>query len=216
MGLREMTSSVKWLLYWIMAIAALVAGLWLGGAFHHTQPAAPLTADVLPEPRPLPVLHLKDEDGRTFTNANLRGQWSFLFLGYTHCPDICPTTLSDLNSMVQLLKQQGGSVPRVFFVSVDPKRDTPPVLKQYLHFFNPDFVGVTGNLAQLHALATSLSTTFFYDPPSRTGNYIVGHPAMVFLINPQGRLAAIDMPPLLPKTMAQDYRTIIARTGDAG
>lgn len=211
-----MTSRIKWLLYWGVAIAALVSGLWLGGAFHRGEPSAPLTADVLPTPRPLPALHLRDEDGRTFTNANLHGQWSFLFLGYTHCPDICPTTLNDLNRTVQLLQKEGAVAPRVVFVSVDPKRDTPAVLKKYVGFFNPGFVGVTGDLRQLHTLATALSSTFFYDPPARTGNYTVGHPAMVFLIDPEGRLAAIYMPPLLPKTMAQDYRTIIARNGDTG
>ena len=207
-----MKASSKWLLYLGVAAAALVAGLVLQRIVNPPAAPTPQSANVLPEPRTLPPLRLRDQDNGAFTNANLKGHWSFLFLGYTHCPDVCPTTLNDLSRAVALL--QSGPVPQVYFVSVDPKRDSPATLKRYVHYYNPKFVGVTGDLRQLHALASALSSTFFYEPASRTGNYTVGHPAAVFLIDPAGRLAAIYMPPLLANTLAADFRAIVAQHGE--
>lgn len=209
-----MMLSTKWLFYLAVAFVALLAGIVLQRVLNPGPPSVPLTANVLPIPRALPALTLRDQDGRSFTNANLKGHWSFLFLGYTHCPDVCPTTLNDLNRTVRLLQEQHADAPRVYFVSVDPKRDTPATLKRYVRFYNADFVGVTGDLSQLHALASALSSTFFYEPENRRGNYTVGHPAAVFLIDPAGNLAAIYMPPLLPSTMAADYRAMVGQRGE--
>ncbi len=120
-----------------------------------------VSATVLPEAKALPEFSLEDHRGNTFTNEDLKGQWSFVFFGYTHCPDVCPTTLSLLNQVDQALKKEPGiDSPETVFISVDPGRDTVEQLAEYVPYFNAEFTGVTGSLENLQVLTKSLGIAF--------------------------------------------------------
>ncbi len=174
-----------------------------------------VTATVLPEARALPDFLLEDHHGKAFTNESLRGQWSFVFFGYTHCPDICPTTLALLNQVDEILKKEKGIVlPQTIFISVDPERDTMEQLAAYVPYFNPEFIGVRGSLQQLQGLTTPLGIAFGQegdqDGNVESEDYEVYHSARILLVDPDVRLKALLSSPHDVNQIASDYIKIIA------
>ncbi|HSC47196.1 MAG TPA: SCO family protein [Gammaproteobacteria bacterium] len=205
------------LAYAPLLVLALAAGSYVGYLTLGHKPVAPprTAALLLADPKPLPDFLLTDAAGTAFTRRELMGHWSLLYFGYTHCPDACPTTLMDLDHMLAVLgKAKGPVLPRVYFVSVDPKRDNLGLLRNYTLYFNPAFVGVTGELEQLRALTTPLGVDFSYQPANQTGNYTVNHSVAVFLVDPQAEETAVFTPPLAPERMAADFRAIVDYRGD--
>lgn len=200
----------------LMLVALAVGALSSYLAIGRYRPERPRTdALLLHEPRQLPNFSLVDTDGNRFTRAQLMGHWSMLYFGYTHCPDACPTTLAALNRMMgQFGKVPVAMRPHVYFISVDPKRDTPALLKRYAAYFNPGFSGMTGALPELRALTTPLGTDFSYGRPDKLGNYAVIHSTMVVLVNPEAEETALFTPPLNPARMASDYIKIIHYYGE--
>jgi protein SCO1/2 len=202
--------------YTPLLLVALAAGVYVGYlSLGRTPPAPPRTAALLlADPKPLPDFLLTDTAGTAFTRRELMGHWSLLYFGYTHCPDACPTTLMDLDHMLAALGKTKDAVPpRVYFVSVDPKRDNLGLLRNYTLYFNPAFVGVTGELEQLRALTAPLGVDFSYDPANQTGNYAVNHSVAVILVDPQAEETAVFTPPLVPERMAADFRAIVDYRG---
>ena len=201
-------------LYAGVLASALAAGVVAGYLALGRHPSAPpaTAALLLHTPRPLPGFALVGGDGKPFTNASLAGRWSFLYFGYTHCPDACPTTLAALAEAMHELG--AGTHPQVVFVSVDPKRDDANLLKGYAAYFDPGFLGATGSLDQLQALTAALGVAYSYGPADKSGNYSVDHSVAVFLVDPEGREVAVFSPPLEPKRTAADYRAILAYHGD--
>jgi protein SCO1/2 len=158
-----------------------------------------LAATVLPAPKPLPPFSLVDQDHRPFGPERLRGKWSFLFFGYTHCPDVCPLTLATLRTVHERLTaepgERGGVQNTQFvFVSVDPERDTPEQLKSYVSYFNKSFLGVTGDQVQLQTLTRHLGILYMR-VAGREDHYTVDHSAAILLIDPEARLAALFSAP---------------------
>ncbi len=204
------------LLFVVAAIVAILVGLGIGYRTFGRPGSAPKTAALLLRPpKSLPAFSLVDDRGVPFTRASLGGHWSLLYFGYTHCTDICPATLADLNQMAgELADLPAAERPQVYFISLDPKRDTPALLVRYVRHFNPAFTGVTGTVADLRALTAPLGVAFSYDPPDQSGNYTVDHSSVVFLINPANREAAIYTPPMISGRMAADYRAIIKYYGE--
>src|SRR5205807_555248 len=113
-------------------LGVLAARLW----WMPTSDAALKSGTLLPAPRPVVAFALTAEDGARFTNAQLDGHWNLIFTGYTHCPDVCPTTLNILKNTVARLGAQADAV-QILFLSIDPERDTPEALAHYVHYFNP-------------------------------------------------------------------------------
>ena len=174
-----------------------------------------VTATVLPEARALPDFLLEDHNGKAFTNEDLRGQWSFVFFGYTHCPDVCPTTLASLNQVDKLLKNVKGIVlPKTIFISVDPERDTMEQLAEYVPYFNPEFIGVRGSIKQLQALTAPLGIAFGQEGNEEgdveSDDYEVFHSSRILLIDPEARLKALLSSPHDVNQIASDYIKIIA------
>jgi protein SCO1 len=199
----------------VLAIAAgIVTGHFMFQSRH--APSRPQTsALLLHDAKPLPEFALTGTDGKPFTKQNLTGRWSFLYFGYTHCPDACPPTLSALDHMMaSLAKTPGAPQPTVYFISVDPKRDDPALLKNYALYFNPDFVGATGDLDALRALTGPLGVDFSYTPASQQGNYSVNHSSFVVLVDKQGEEVAVFDPPLDPRRMKADYLSILRYYGE--
>jgi protein SCO1/2 len=202
----------------LLAGLAGVAGAWLGKASLGSDPGRQLeesglrAATLLPRPKPLKPFTLVDDEGRPFNLANLRGHWSFLAIGYTSCPDICPTTLATFRALSQQIAPKGGKPAAQFlFVSVDPQRDTPRRLGDYVHYFDPHFLGVTGTDEQLEKLTTQLGLPYarVQDRDSAMG-YLVDHSAAVVLIDPRARLTAVFSRAQDPKAMAEDFSAIKA------
>jgi protein SCO1/2 len=186
-------------------LAGLAAGLYLGGGGRPPK----VGGIVYPEPRPVPAFELTAGDGSAFSRERLAGHWSFVFFGYTHCPDVCPLTLADLEVMHDELGQATFDHPlQVLFVSVDPDRDTPDRLAEYVGYFDPSFIGATGDAAQLGKLAKAFGVVFKAHS-DQGGNYPVDHSTAILLVDPQTRLAAVLTPPHEGARLAADFRNIV-------
>ena len=141
----------------VLFVTLIVAVAAVSLAVKQLAPRTPdeLAAVMRPAPRALQPIAFKDHTGKLYTLADLEGKWTFLFFGYTYCPDICPTTLSLLSSMISKLEQNTGAAGdiQVLFVSVDPHRDKPAVIGEYLAHFHDGFVGITSDESKTRALA---------------------------------------------------------------
>lgn len=206
----------KSLYYVAAALAAVIIGLGIGyWTFGRRPTTSSASTLLLHPPKPLPAFGLETDRHSPFTIASLRGHWSLLYFGYSHCKDVCPMTLADLGKMNALLADLPAAVrPRTYFISVDPQRDTPAVLARYVHYFDKNFTGVTGPVDQLRLLTRALGVAFSYNPPDQSGNYSVEHSTVVFVINPQAQEQAIFTPPMVASRMASDYRIIADQYGE--
>lgn len=173
----------------ILVLTAFVGGIAFMYQGLQGARMQPSFATVWPTPRPLPEFSLKDDSGAEFNRASLEGRWSLLFFGFTHCPDICPVTLQQLAIANTRLKESGKTTPNIFLVSVDPERDTPEVIAQYVSHFGSEIHGVTGDIAELTKL-TSTGGIFFEKSPLRDQEYSVDHSAAVLVINDDGAIHA--------------------------
>lgn len=191
------------------------AALGLAAAIVWHRPAAPvaLSSGTLLSPRrTLPDFSLIDARGQPFGSKNLRGQWSMLFFGYTHCPDFCPTTLTALAAMQRRLAASGASVrPRVIFVSVDAARDTPALLAEYVPYFDPGFIGLTArDQGAVEAVAHGFGVEVILNPKRADGSYAVDHSGDIFVIDPEGRAAAVLVGPFTVEALTADFQRIAA------
>jgi protein SCO1/2 len=162
-------------------------------------------ATVVDDAQPLPDFALDGPDGKV-TRATLAGRWSLLFFGYTHCPDVCPTTLALLAEFNRRLEP--GTRPAVLFVSVDPERDTPAVLAAYAPAFDAAFLGASASDAVLAPLAKHLGVQVRRTPGTQAGAYSFDHTASIFLVDPRGRLKAVFSPPFELEAMLPSYRRL--------
>jgi protein SCO1/2 len=150
---------------------------------------------------------LTQHQGKAFTLAHLKGKWSFIFFGYTHCPDICPVTLTLLREVKQKLAPYPKYLAdtQYIFVSVDGQRDTPEKLAEYVNYFDPQFIGASGTEEQVNALTRQLGIVYIRQPEATAGQYFIDHSATIVLINPQGEIAAQFMAPHAVATIVERY-----------
>lgn len=150
---------------------------------------------LLPRERAIPQFELVDQDGQPFSNLSLQGRWHILFFGFTACPDICPTTLSDMRRLFSQLPAGVREQLQLVLLSADPARDTPQQLKTYLSYYRAGFIGLTGNMDQLQNLSKALGLPFI--PASEThGDYSVSHSGNLALLAPDGSLRGHIRAPL--------------------
>lgn len=194
------------------AAAALGIAAWL---LVGTRAQAPLEIGagyVLATPRPLPAAELVDERGEPFRPGDFAGRWSFLYFGYTYCPDVCPLTLVELANLKKLLAAEPLAPHADYYlVSVDPKRDTPARLREYVAYFDPEFRGLTGSPEALAALAQATETLYEVPEGEAGDNYLVSHSSNVVLLDPAGLVHAVFTPPHDPKSVAADFTKVAAR-----
>ena len=161
-------------------------------------------------PRALRDFSLLDHHGERFDRERLQGHWTLVFFGFTHCPDICPTTMAFLSRFMNELEGlPEASDTQIVMVSVDPARDDVAVLSQYVPYFNPDFTGVTGDFLDIHRFATALNTPF-RKVPDQGENYQVDHSANLVLINPRGDYHGFFRAPLDLAKLKVTYRSVRA------
>ena len=151
---------------------------------------------------------LMDDDGREVNAERYRGNVVLLYFGYTHCPDVCPTTLAALGAALGRLGADASRVT-VLFVTVDPARDTAPVLKRYMSYFGPQFVGLRGDDEALRPLIRRYRVAYHRDPPDRNGNYAVEHSSVVFVFDANGRARLLAQEGDAPDAVAQDLRRLV-------
>ena len=192
----------------VVAVAALAAGALASWVW--TRDEVPQIDGLLwPQSKAIESVALVDHAGEPFTRARLEGRWTLLFFGYTHCPDVCPITLSVLkNAKAQMADAGPGEPVQVVFVSVDPARDTLEHMGAYVTHFDPGFLGVTGEDADLKAFARQLGVLYIRAEPDANGSYLVDHTAAVFLIDPRGHLVALFQAPHSAERIARDVPKI--------
>jgi protein SCO1/2 len=194
----------------IIALLATAAGIWSARlVLQRSEPQDDLSATRFPVAREVQPFELVDHNNVVFNNASLQQRWSFMFFGYTYCPDVCPTTLSVLNSVAQRLQDLDVDV-RFIMVTVDPERDTPERLAEFVTYFNGDFIGVTGTDEGLEQLTRQLGILHVrVQPEPGSEGYLMDHTAAVFLFDPDGRYHAVFSPPLSAEKIAGDFRKML-------
>jgi protein SCO1 len=150
---------------------------------------------IYPEPKELKVPPLLTHKNEPFDHDALKGKWTFTFFGYTHCPDICPTTLAVFKRFYSQLPVGFRKDTNIVFMTVDPERDTQPKLAEYMPFFDKDFIGVTGDVNSIDFFARQLGAVFVKSKDENNPeNYLMDHTAKIFLTNKLGQRFAIFSP----------------------
>lgn len=205
--------------YILIGIVLLMLGIWFGIDFERGSDKSESDfqgSRIYDIPVPLPQFTLTDHNGKEFTQWSLARKWTFMFFGYTFCPDVCPIALVDLNDIhnnlvekEDLIEKRFGVNTQVVFVSVDPERDKIDELKEYISHFNEDFIGVTGKMEEIDSLARPMGIAYRRVPGRDSeGDYYIDHSASFLLIDPLGRLRASFPPPHDPNQVAEEFRRI--------
>lgn len=212
-------NSIKGLKKALIALV-LVLPIILGGAVYYwwssylSTPIALNTSFIFDTPRPLAPFNLKDQYGNDFSNSSLQGKWSLFFIGYTSCPDVCPTTLNRLNAAYpELLKVSKDT--QIVFVSADPARDTQTKRLDYINFFNKAFKAVSAEHTLLFPFSRDLG--FAYAMVGEDQNYQVDHSASYVLVSPKGEKYAVfktkptpgELPQITNAELIEDFRKIV-------
>ncbi len=183
----------------ILAVSLIAFGLGVGlysANYYKSDAEQAITGMLWPNPKQLRHFATIDHSGEVFGMNELRGKWSFLFVGYTHCPDVCPLTLAVLGQVhEQLDNTRLASDVQIIFVSVDSARDQPQQLAEYVSYFNQDFIGLGGTPEQVQSLASQIGVLYIIGEEAADGEYLVDHSASLFLIDPDGRLIAVFSAP---------------------
>jgi protein SCO1/2 len=189
-----------------IALAAALAGYIVSQRLAHAPAPTLTTGTALPAPRALAAFELTDQSGQAFGNAELSGKPSLMFFGFTHCPDVCPTTLALL---AQLHREMALSGIRIIFVTVDPGRDNVEVMKQYVEAFGGGITGLTGSEDALAPLLSNLGVVHAIQPLAGD-DYSVDHSANVYYLNARGAFSAVFTPPFDYNGMRADLATLLA------
>jgi protein SCO1 len=194
----------------LVLLSLLLVASWAGVTFLRPS-SGPLAIDggiALNPRRSLPDFSLVDQHGAAFTRASLNGRWSLAFAGFTACPDLCPATLGILSALDTKLGDAASGL-QTLLISVDPERDTPRRMAEFLDHFPARFGGITGEPAELDRLITGLGLSYI-KVPIGAENYTVDHSAALVLVDPHGRVAAYFKPPLNPERLAADLAPLLA------
>ncbi|MBI5098305.1 MAG: SCO family protein [Nitrospirae bacterium] len=211
--------AIKILRFAFPGMVLLLLGIWFGKGLNTVSVLKETdefpSATVLEVPVPLPEFLLTDHSGQEFTTSSFNRKWTFMFFGYTHCPDICPTALVDLNAVYNNLAEKDDLIEKKFhigtqvvFVTVDPQRDSVKELKEYVPYFNDDFIGLTGKPEVIDSLARPMGVAYRRVPGMNSEDYLIDHSASFLLIDPLRRLRAIFSPPHNPGQITEKFRKI--------
>jgi protein SCO1 len=155
-------------------------------------------------PKPVEPFTLETTLGGTFTEQSLKGHWSWVFFGFTNCPDMCPNTMKAFKVSVDKLRQDKFQpFPQIILVSLDPQRDSLEVLKKYVTSFDPSFIGLKGNMEQVAAFAKQMNVSY-----KDMGNGMIQHSGTVTVVNPEGEIQAYFPWVDEPVKVAEDYEAM--------
>ncbi len=204
---RNIAITVAGVLLFIVLVLAVFVFTTLRPAGVSRDAMQELGLFLFEQPRALPHVELVDQAGEPFVTADLTGKWTLLFFGFTYCPDICPTTMAQLSQFLRQLEPRQAAQTRVMLVSVDPARDTPEKLAEYVRYFNPNFRGLTGEFLTLQQFATALNAPFVKQRGAGD-NYLVEHGANVALLDAEGHYIGFFRAPLNVEHMVRAYQAV--------
>jgi protein SCO1 len=187
----------------ILFVVAAVIGWWIRPPELHGV--------ALQSPRVADDFTLMTSKGEAKSLSDFRGQYVVLYFGYTFCPDVCPTTMNDLKQMAAALGEERMEDVQVILISVDPERDTPEQLATYTEYFHPSFMGMTGTVAEIQAVASQFGIFFERQPGSDNTAYLVDHTSAVTVIDPDGYVRIIFTYGVTGEEMATDIRYFMRR-----
>ena len=198
--------------FMIVSLLATGVGVWSSTKIFNTVDSEPpeIGGFMLQQTRALPEFQLLDGDAQSFDRDSFDGTWSFLYFGFTYCPDICPMSLVEMAKLKKLLGKSHPDINTEFYlVSVDPERDTPERIKEFVSYFDDSFRGLTGDLAEISKLAKTASVIHVIEPSADGDSYEVGHSSTITLLNPHGDIQAIFKEPLKADGLAKDFSNIL-------
>src|ERR1700680_1624720 len=189
----------------LAGVLILAAGALLGLALHDNPKGAggTLLASAIGGP-----FQLVDQNGKAVSDADLKGKWQFLFFGYTHCPDTCPTALNEISLALDRLGKKRDEV-EIVFITVDPERDTPEVLKSYVQSFDAPIIALTGAAEQV-AQAAKAYRVYYAKHPRPDGGYDMDHSAVIYVMDPQGRFTATFTPDATAEAIADRLQKLLS------
>ena len=202
-----MTSQRRFVLVAVLlgGLVILAAGAFLGLGLREAPKGAAgtLLASAIGGP-----FRLVDQNGKTVTDADLKGKWSLIYFGYTHCPDACPTTLNEIAIALDDLGPKRDAV-RPVFITVDPERDTPEVLKSYVTSFDAPILALTGT-PEAVAQAAKDYRVYYAKHPEPGGDYSMDHSSVIYVMDPEGRFTATFTPESSPEDIAARLKKLLA------
>ncbi|MCD1636712.1 SCO family protein [Martelella mediterranea] len=175
---------------WIVVAAATLTlgGTYLVRTIGFREPPRPI---IVGEAAVHSEFSLTDHNGNRVTEANFRGRWQLVFFGFTHCPDVCPTTLAYMAEVLDRIGNQSQHIAPLF-ITVDPTRDTPEVMAEYVRAFHPDLIGLTGTEAEIGAAAHAFRVYYEkMEEASAPDGYLMAHAGHIYLMTPEGRYEAV-------------------------
>lgn len=176
-----------------------------------TPPVPKINGVVLPEPKPLTPFELVAADGSAFTPESFKGHWSLVYFGYTYCPDVCPLTMVELADVKQrLLEKLPGLGEQYYLVSVDPARDTPKRMGEYVGYFDPEFHGLTGKDEEIAKFAQQVGAFYLKPSGQDAKSYVVSHSSTITVVDPDGRFHAVFSAPHTADQVSADFAKIVA------
>ena len=189
----------------LAGLVILGAGAFLALSLHETPrgTAGTLLASAIGGP-----FRLVDQNGKTVTDADLKGKWSLVYFGYTHCPDACPTALNDIAIALDELGSKRSAV-RPVFITVDPERDTPEVLKAYITAFDAPILALTGTPEEI-AQAAKGYRVYYAKHPEAGGDYSMDHSSVIYVMDPQGRFTASFTQENSPEEIAERLKKLLS------
>jgi len=190
----------------------VVAALLINSHSSATLSARDLPALIKPvvtdNPIALGEFSLRTSQGLKYGVEEMKGKWTFLFFGYTHCPDVCPATMSQLDTIVSRLNQRNMDA-NVLFVSVDPQRDTEKELSEYVSYFNRRFIAATGDSSEIKKLERQLGAAHRFSTKDGSGNYSVSHSTSIYLLGPNVEVYAKFSIPMNVRKVVDQYAGIV-------
>ena len=194
----------------LFAVAVLPGAVLLNQSAQSESIPEELRGLLNKQPIAVPAFELVDQQNKPFTEERLKGAWTFLFFGYTHCPDVCPTTLTELDNAASRLDEFQTPQRKIqyVFISVDPQRDTPELLRDYVSYFGAKFLAATGKEQDLEQLAKPLGIQFARGIGTET-EYLVNHSSAMLLIDPQARYYAKFRAPHYSEEIVEGFKQVI-------
>ena len=208
--MTQLKSSLLYRIVIFSILLLLVVAAW-NVVSTSSRPPQDLMGVLRIEPKQLSSFQLSDQKGRLVDKKMFKNKWSFVFFGYTSCPDICPITLHVLNKVITILGDKDAKNlldAQVVFVSVDPKRDTVDSLSDYVTFFNKDFIGLTGDKKSIDNFTQQFGSGYMMGQEISPGEYLVSHTSAIFLVSPDNKMVASFSQPHNPETIASQYEAI--------
>lgn len=198
------------LLMTILALSSMATGVWFAKKDDNKVEISALKPQVIqgaiyPNAKKLNDFALLNQDAQKISRNDFLNHWSLIFVGYTQCPDVCPTTLTLLNQVNEMMLKQNMQAPKIVFLSIDPQRDTPDVLKPYVEYFNKNILALTGDITEINKLTQQLNAVFRKAEGGsgdiNNDDYLMDHSSALMLINPQGGLQSILTVPHTPASI---------------